>query len=368
MSVRPVMFLLMLLLAPLVGAQEPQPVGNDVTLQLATDSAASRRLDIGLVVFDPGAVDDPAMASAHELLPEVRRAEAQYMPVLLRQVLQDSDAWGVVRVLPEAAVLPELLVTGEILHSDGLRLELRIRAVDATGRLWLQQVYRDDAVASDYPVAADGDPFLDLYRRLANDLLAKREQLDDRAITEIRRVALLRYAADLSPEAFAGYLSGGTDQQRYQVVRLPASGDPMMARVDRIRNQEYLFIDTVDEQYLELYQSLGPIYHLWRQYNREQALYVVDYQERASNRKSHGRKGSFAAMQQSYDAYRNLKIQQQDLDEQALGFNNEVSPTVLEASGRVFRLNGTLESQYGEWRHILREIFRLEMGLPAEAG
>ncbi len=62
------------------------------------------------------------------------------------------------------------------------------------------------------------------------------------------------------------------------------------------------------------------------------------------------------------------RIQQQDLDEQALGFDNEVAPTVLETSGRVFRLTGTLESQYGEWRQILREIFRLETGLPGDAG
>jgi hypothetical protein len=49
----------------------------------------------------------------------------------------------------------------------------------------------------------------------------------------------------------------------------------------------------------------------------------------------------------------------------AQGFNNEVAPTVMESSGKVFRLSGTLDSQYREWRGILREIFTIETGLPA---
>ncbi len=358
---------LVLLLASAPGlALEVVEVADDVAQRVVPTATEAERLDIGLVVLDPGVEEGQVADEA--VFPELRQVEARYLPVLLRQVLQDSDAWGVVRVLPEAAVLPELLVRGEIIRSDGLQLELKVRAVDATGRLWLQRIYRDHSQASDYPVIADGDPYIDLYRQLSNDLLAVRQQLDERQLTEIRRVAFLRYAGSLSPEAFAGFLTGGVEGEPYSVARLPATGDPMIARVERIRNQEYLFIDTVDEQYLDLYNSLGPTYNLWRQYSREQAIYVVEYQERAANRKSRGRKGSFPAMQQRYDAYRNLRIQQQDLDEQAMGFDNEVAPTVLEASGQVFRLTGTLDSQYGEWRQILREIFRLETGLPADAG
>ena len=46
-----------------------------------------------------------------------------------------------------------------------------------------------------------------------------------------------------------------------------------------------------------------------------------------------------------------------------MGFDNEVAPTVLEASGKVFRLSGTLDNQYAEWRNILKQIFALETGL-----
>jgi hypothetical protein len=69
-------------------------------------------------------------------------------------------------------------------------------------------------------------------------------------------------------------------------------------------------------------------------------------------------------MQEVYDAYKWSRIHAQDLDELAQGFDNEVAPTVIEVSGRVYRLNGALDAQYGEWRQILREIFALETGLP----
>ena len=70
------------------------------------------------------------------------------------------------------------------------------------------------------------------------------------------------------------------------------------------------------------------------------------------------------ALEQSYNTYKWSKIHEQDLDELALGFNNEVAPTVMDVSGAVVELSGTLDSQYSEWRDILQRIFALETGLP----
>jgi len=349
-----------------VAEEEPAPVGA-VELAVRQQVPEDAMLDVGVVVFDPGIPEDTASHSAMRVFPRIRQSEARYLPAVLRQVLVDSNAWGVVRVLPEAGALAEVVVEATLLESSGLRLALEVRATDATGRLWLGREYVDEASEKDYPVPMGSDPFIDLYRRIANDLLAYRDGLADQALREIRRVALLRYAAQLSPEAFGEYL-GRDEAGRFTVLRLPAEGDAMAARVDRIRNQEYLFIDNVDEQYMDLHREMAPTYDLWRQYDREQALYQKDYQQRALDRDSPGRRGSFSAMQQAYNAYRVLKIQEQDLEELARGFNNELEPTVVETSGRVFRLTGTLESQYREWRDILKNIFALEMGLPATGG
>jgi hypothetical protein len=278
-----------------------------------------------------------------------------------------SNAWGVVRVVPEPDETAELLITGGILRSDGRELHLQITARDATGRVWLDREYRDKAGEEDYPVKPGGDPFGDLYRALVNDLQAVGNRLSDGELQTVRDVARLRYAASLSPEAFADYLRLD-ESGSYHLRRLPAVDDPMMDRVRRIRNQEYLFIDTLDENYADLYHSMAPTYDLWRQYRREQAVFREDYQQRVASRDSPGRRGSFAALEETYDAYKWSKIHEQDLDELAQGFNNEVAPTVLKASGKVFRLTGTLDSQYREWRAILREIFSLETGLPTAPG
>lgn len=345
-------------------AEEPVSVAGPVTLQVREQTAESAMLDVGIVIFDAGIPEDVSTHSELGVFPEIRRAESRYLPVNLRRALIDSNTWGVVRVIPQAADLPELLVEAKIIESTGLRLVLKLSAQDASGRLWLDKVYLDSAVQGDYPIVPGTDPYGDIYRLIANELLAVREAMSDKELRDIRRVALLRYAAGLSPEAFGEYL-GRDESGLYVIQRLPAEGDSMVQRVERIRNQEYLFIDNVDEQYVELQQDMAFTYDLWRQYDQEQALYRQEYQQRALNREKQGPRGSFVALQQTYNAYKVSKTQEQDLDELALGFNNEVAPTIVETRGQVFKLSGTLDSQYQEWRAILREIFALELGLPA---
>jgi hypothetical protein len=337
-----------------------------VPLRIDHQASAETVLDVGVVIFDPGIPKDESTHSKLGIFPEIRKSESKFMPVILHQVLINSGAWGVVRVLPEVLDSSELLITGRILHSDGLRLALKVNVHDATGRLWLDKVYVDETSQGDYPVAAGGDPYLDLYHQIANELLTLKQRMSSKKLRNIRQVGLIRYAASLSPEVFADYLTrteGGT----YMLARLPAEGDPMMERVNRIRNQEYLFIDTVDEQYATLYEEMAPTYNMWRQFGREQAIYRKGYEDRVTSRERRGRRGTFSAMEQTYDAYKWSKIHEQDLDELALGFNNEVAPTEMEVSGKVFRLNGTLDTQYTEWRDILRKIFVLETGLTPDA-
>ena len=330
---------------------------------LARSADEAGLLDVGIVVFDAGIPADESTHSRLGIFPEIRKAEAKYMPVILRDVLVDSGDWGVVRVLPDALDSSELQVTGAIVHSDGQRLELQVRARDATGVQWLDKVYTGTTVPADYPVPVPGDPYLDVYRQIAADLLAARAQRSAKQLADIREVALLRYAAALAPDIFSSYVAS-TPEGGYSLLRLPAADDPMLARVIRIRDQEYLFIDTVDEQYVRLAEEMAPTYNLWRQYGAEQAEYRDEYAQRVSSRDSQGRRGSFVALEQTYNAYKWSKIHEQDLDELALGFNNEVAPTEMEVSGTVFKLSGGLDAQYTEWREILQRIFALETGLP----
>ena len=340
----------------------PRPDALETAVIVRTEAPSEQAaLSVGLVEFDPGIPENSASHIKLGVFPRIRRAEARYLPYALRETLVNSNHWGPVRVLPETDSGSELLVHGRIVQSDGVTLRVHITASDATGRNWLDREYGESTEESDYASGAGrARPFQDLYNQVANDLYRVLQSLDDRALAEIRQVAELRYAVDLAPDAFRGYV-GTDDDGRYVVQRLPARGDPMLNRIERVKQQEYIFIDTVDEQYSLLYSDMTPTYDLWRQFNREQALYREQREERLAGREAEP-KGSYSRMKQTYNAFKWSKIQEQELRELALGFHNEVAPTSMEIQGRVVRLSGSLESRYGEWRRILREIYALETG------
>ena len=71
-------------------------------------------------------------------------------------------------------------------------------------------------------------------------------------------------------------------------------------------------------------------------------------------------RGSYYALQESYNNYRWAKVQELYLDELREGFANEVEPTEVALDDSLYRLTGTLEQQYREWRSILAELYALD--------
>lgn len=323
---------------------------------------AQQALEVGLVVFEPG-TDGDSLANRQEgIFPEVREAEAHYLPYALRRTLVDSNQWGAVRVLPGSDPGYELLVTGRILVSNGAELSLALTVRDSRGSVWLDRSYTAIADENAYLETERRlrRPFQDLYNQFANDLLDLRRSLDDRALMKIREVSELRYAASLLPDAFSDFLERD-EEGLIRLRRLPSRDDPMLARIRRVREQEYLFIDTTDDQYAELYTEMSPVYDLWRQYQREQLAYREAWETRLAERDTPPR-GSFQAMKQHYNNYKWEKIQRQEMRTLAEGFDNEIAPTALDLEGTVVKLSGSLDQRYREWRDILRKIYRLETG------
>jgi hypothetical protein len=334
------------------------PALDEVALRRAGPALAPPRLDIAVEVFDTG-LGDLAGLEVESTFAEVRKAESLYLPVQLRRVLEESGYWGVVRVVPVAPESVPVQVSGRIEHADGRDLVISVSAVDASGATLLNRRYRGRATAEDYPVGAGDPPFAAVYHQVANDLAAIREGWDAAQSERLQQLATLRFAARLAPGAFADYVredgEGGL-----QLARVPSAGDPMLQRILRLQRQEHLFIDTVDEQYRTLVSDFAPTYHLWQEYSRELVVYEEQYRERAAEREIQGRRGTFSAMQSTYNLFRRAKIHEQDLYELAQGFDNEVTGTVVDVDDRVFRLQGSLQEQFSEWRRILSEILALE--------
>ena len=352
----------------------PPPVGQVALVEAVTEPASVQQLDIGVRVFDNRSSNQFAADGAVSVFTRIREIESHYLPVLLRNTLVESGHWGAVRVLPEADPSMDLMVNGTILASDGTELLLEISVRDSSGREWLSQRYLDQASSDDYPEfipsARDAaitmqrlDAFQDLYARIANDILAVRDSLNEADLTNLTQVTSLRYASDLSPDAFAGYLQ--TDGDGLLVpVRLPASNDPMLARVADIRARHDVFIDTIDEYYAGLYRDIKPTYHIWRQYSHDQ---VVEEQESLARENSGvlGSSGSFESLARNYNRYKWAKIYEQEFVALAQGFVSETEPALLALTRNISGLTGPVEEQYAQWRQLLRELFELETGLSA---
>jgi hypothetical protein len=191
--------------------------------------------------FDPGipdalAADEDALAKKR-IYPDLRRAEARYFPVVLRNTLESSAQWGAVRVAPDSVQFVDLAVSGTIIESTGKRLVLQITARDAAGRVWLDgKRYEGDADIGSYKTDAAlkaRDPFQNVYSAIANDLLQARDRLAAAELRELRQVSELQFAQDIAPDALAGYLrsDGVKKSPLTRVARLPAQDDPVAQRV-----------------------------------------------------------------------------------------------------------------------------------------
>ena len=77
----------------------------------------------------------------------------------------------------------------------------------------------------------------------------------------------------MSPEAFTGYVVEEKDG-RYALNRLPADGDPMFDRTQRVRQRERLFLDTLDQHYAQFSTEATEPYDSWREYAREEAIAI----------------------------------------------------------------------------------------------
>lgn len=344
-------------------------------------------LDVGILLFDPGVPEDQQDPDGF-IFPDVRRAEARFIPYHLKRTLEGTGLWGSVWVIPERTDAVDLLVWGRVDRSDGLEVELQVGAWDATGREWLNKKYRSRVPEKAYSKYRDmtEDPYQNIYNEIANDLLAKRRALSDKNLETIRQVAELRFAADLVPTAFASHLE--EDDGEYKLLRLPADDDPMLARMRAVREREYTFVDTLNEYYAGLYYEMSPPYENWRKMSREEMLNYQELKRSARMRQLLGLAAILGAV--AYEAggggnsaitntailggiegFRSglaksteANLHGESLKELGSSFEAETEPLLIEVEGQTRRLTGTAEEKYQEWRRLLREIFASETGLP----
>ena len=342
------------LLASNVLAQEP-----DAPLVASTSDGSA--INITIPVFDAGIPDNPAVFREQQVFPRIREIEARLLPFLLRETLVNAGGWGAVRVTTEPEGAAELQLLGTIVRSDGDWLDLRIRAIDATGRTWLDKVFSGQAGNEPYaPAGKNGTPeFQALYTAIASEVGALRDSLGESDVSLLKGTSLMRYAALLAPTVFSEFVEA-TPDGRWQLLRLPARNDPMLGRIELIRNTEFLITDTVDTKYRELNADIARTYRVWREYRRKFVDYKKEDLRFGQAKPIEAPRGSWESIKHQYDAYKYARITAQEQDRLAVAFNNEVGATVDAMEDRVAELNGWVEKGYTEWQRLLEELYDVE--------
>ncbi|RPG91002.1 MAG: hypothetical protein CBD08_004005 [Cellvibrionales bacterium TMED148] len=343
-------------------------------------------LDVGILVLDDG-VD--LMDEEDTSLPEVRMAESVYFSSQLHRVLEKSGAWGALRVIPSNDIVVDLYVSGVIIQSDGETLNIKVKATDSSGKKWMEKQYqqRVGKYAYDRRLKKTGDPFQNLFIRIANDLLTMRETLSRKEAINLRSLSEILFAQQFSPEPFNEYTTkkaGNTSE----ILRLPAENDPILKRIRKIRDREYLYIDRMQEYYDEFASKMHAPYQEFRRSSYDSVVKSRQLKKQGNQRMLAGAgiilAGIYGRTQSDSGAGRlastvgagaggmivksGLEKKQQaasydeSLAEMGSSLEATLTPQVIQLEDRTVTLTGNVEAQYQQWQELLAQIYREERG------
>ena len=342
-------------------------------------------LDIGILLFDPNIPDE----NKEFIFPEIRKAEARYIPYHLKKTLQDTGFWGGVWVLPEKSEAIDLIISGRIEVSNGLDVSIRIGAWDITGKEWVNKVYSSTIAQSSYSKRRDltQDPYQNIYNKIANDLVKLKQELKQQQLQRINEIGDIRFAAELIPAVYKDYLTKNK-KNIYEAQRLPDDDDSIMQRVYNIQEREFLLLDTLNEYYAQLYENISQPYENWRKLSREDMITYEELKKSARTRKMLGAAaligaivsdgdsqasksmqqmaiyGGMEAMKSGFSKTSEAKIYKESMKELGTAFDSEAEPLIIELEGQTIRLTGSAQEKFLEWRKLLKQIYTDETGFP----
>jgi hypothetical protein len=349
---------------------------------------AEALLDVGIPPFNDGLdlTDDD-----DTVFPEVRYAESIYFANQLAKFMERSGGWGAIRVTPNSEVVMDLYVEGKILQSDGETLDLEVRAYDTSGKQWLDKEYKHvtGKYAYDRRLRNLGDPFQNLFTEIANDLLGIREQMSHERALRLRQISELRFARDFSPQAFNEHISQERDGE-LTIARLPAENDSILQRVRKIRERDYLYVDTMQDYYDSFSRQMHLPYQDFRRASYDSVVKARQLRKQANRRMIAGfgaiiagiygrtqadsRLQSDAGMataavggyllKSGLDRKQESAAHTEAVAEMGSSLEAEIIPQVIELEDRTITLTGSVQAQYQQWRELLHRIYEQERMTP----
>ena len=349
-------------------------------------------LNVGIMNFEPGIPKNNDVEKTR-IYPEVRKAEARYLPYHIKTTLQGTGFWGAVRIIPSKYAFSDVFISGLIEKSDGEYGQLLIKAVDITGTKWFEKSYSVQTGISSYREYRDKrqDPYQKMFNDFANDLRLYAMTLTSEDIRRIHQITELKFFADMAPLAYDEYLI--LDKKGITTInRLTAQSDPMAIRLRSIRARDDLVIDMLNEHYANFYYGIAIPYEGWRKISREENInyrqvkrmaririiigvavmagsIAMDTDSSSRNRRYTKRSLQNIGFREGWESIRVGLNQRQEakmhlmaLQELSESFVAEAAPMTISIDGETRRLVGTAEAQYESWRKILKELYQTETG------
>ena len=374
-----------------MGTTTGPSVGPRATPSAGTPDTAYQgvRLDVIVPIFDPGLPADPDDYEKEGVWPELRRAEANRFAVALKQALQDTRAFGDVRVSPDTEATGDLYVIGAIEKSDGQDVAIAVEAVDIGGKRWLRKRYRHRVKEHFWrdPRNAGLDPYQPVFDEAAADVAKLVGKRSARELTELRSLAEIRFAKSFSEDAFAEHVEerGG----RATLTALPDRDDPMLARTRAIRVREGLFLDNMQTHYAAFAQRTDASYAAWQEHSLTEVKARNEARGKALVQGVLGAAlavgGAYAAIKggrdyntgqevagvtaaivggvliaKSFESSSEGKVHAAALSELGESLDVEVAPQVVELEGATAELTGDAREQFRQWRAFLKRIHAAE--------
>ncbi len=346
-------------------------------------------LDVMLITFDPGLPEDSQSYKEENIWPELRRAEANRFPLKLKESLENTSAFGAVRVVPNDQVAGELYVFGKILQSNAKEIKFELDIRDSLGNVWDKKIFEHEIEESFHqdPRNDHKDSYQPAFDEAAQHIVRLLKKHSKQELTNIKHVTNIKFASAFSQETFGQYL-GKDKNEKIELLGLPADNDPMYARIERLREHDNAFIDKLQSNYKDFTLAMNESYHLWQ---KEALLEHIARQE--AERDAMIQKGlsilSVAGAVASIIAGANTNVdtsmfaiglggaavytwnEGQNLSAQSeyhrdnlheLGDSLQLSlgKQVVTLEDTVVELQGSAKEQYMQWRTHLKRIFDAE--------
>lgn len=342
-------------------------------------------LDVGIVLIDPGVdvLDDESAAYSN-----VRQSESVWYTSQLKDTLEQSNAWGIVRAVPSGDPIMDVVVNGKLLESNGEVVSLQVTVRDSSGLEWFSKEYFQRASAYAYhpEVKVEQDPFQAMFNEVANDLFDYQAALTSEQRLNVRAITKVRFARDFVPEAFTDFVVEN-NSGILELQRIPASNDPMIQRIDAIQARNDLFLDVVQNYYRGFNKSMSVPYQEWRRLSYKEVVYERQLREQARNERlagiaviaggllaagsnsrttrTAGQVGIFggaALFRRGFLKTDEALLHSETLRELGSSLEAELEPSVVDLQDRSITLSGTVDDQFKEWRRILTRMFEVEQG------